>query len=193
MNTSDPAPFTLRRLLPNAPCGLGRASQRRAMTVPHLTPAVEAPTLAAAAHALRAKGLRVSSARRLVLQALFDARRPVSAEDIAGGLGGLLPRSDLASVYRNLETLEELGLVHHLHLGHGPGLYSPAGARAEFVVCERCGAFEAVSPQRLDAVRAAVRAAVGYEARFSHTPLAGLCPSCRAAGPVAGRPRHARP
>jgi Fe2+ or Zn2+ uptake regulation protein len=54
-----------------------------------------------------------------------------------------------------------------------------AGARHEFVVCERCGGFEPVSPAVLDGVRAAVREAVGYEARFNHFPLAGLCPACR--------------
>jgi nucleoside-diphosphate-sugar epimerase len=32
---------------------------------------------------------------------------PDTAEEIAAGLDGRLPRSDLASVYRNLETLEE--------------------------------------------------------------------------------------
>ena len=41
---------------------------------------------------------------------------------------GRLPRCDLASVYRNLETLEDAGLVRHMHLGHGPGLYGPARA-----------------------------------------------------------------
>ena len=41
------------------------------------------------------------------------------------------PASDLASVYRNLEHLEELGVVRHVHFGHGPGLYAlPAAASA---------------------------------------------------------------
>jgi Fur family ferric uptake transcriptional regulator len=47
----------------------------------------------------------------------------VTAERIAGGLDGALPPSDTASVDRNLETLEEIGLVRQVHLGHGPGLY----------------------------------------------------------------------
>ena len=77
--------------------------------------------------ALRARGLRVSAARRLLLAALFAADRPVSADELASGLSGRLPDSDLASIYRNLETLEELGVVRHVHIGHGPGLYAPAG------------------------------------------------------------------
>ena len=48
--------------------------------------------------------------------------------------------------------------------------------------CESCGAVRAVAPAELDAVRAAVLAAVGYRARFTHFPLAGLCPACATKG-----------
>jgi Fur family ferric uptake transcriptional regulator len=129
--------------------------------------------------ALRARGLRISSARRLVLEALFRAGGPVSADDIAGGLGGLVPRSDLASVYRNLETLEELGLVRHVHFGHGPGLYTLTGApEREYLLCEACGSVRPVPPAELDEVRARIREAFGHVARFSHFPIVGLCGDC---------------
>ena len=142
-------------------------------------PPLPAPTLEAAVSALRARGLRLSAARRLVLEALFAAEQPVGAEDIAGGLDGRLPPSDLASVYRNLETLAALGLVRHVHMGHGPGLYAPTQARArEYVSCERCGTYVALAPEVLDGVRAAVREACGYTAQFSHFPVVGLCPGC---------------
>ena len=86
---------------------------------------------------------------------------------------------DLASVYRNLDTLEEVGLVRHVHLGHGPGLYSLAGADTEFVTCERCGAYEAVEPRRLDAAKAAIERELGYRPRFTHFPIVGVCASCQ--------------
>ena len=79
--------------------------------------------------AVRRTGLRLTAARRLVLEALLAARQPISAEDIADGLGGKMTQSDIASVYRNLETLGELGLVRHFHAGHGPGRYVLAGLR----------------------------------------------------------------
>jgi Fur family ferric uptake transcriptional regulator len=145
------------------------------LTVSRLTPAVEAETPVAAAAVLRERGLRVSAARRELLDALFAADRPLSAEELAGD-------GDVASAYRNLEVLEEVGLVRHVHLGHGPGLYHPAGREREFVVCESCGAVRAVAPSELDDVRAAVLAAVGYRARFTHFPLAGLCPACATKG-----------
>jgi Fur family transcriptional regulator, ferric uptake regulator len=148
-----------------------------------LTPASCAgATPEAAVEALRARGHRASAARRLVLEALFAADGPMSADQIAGGIGGRVPRSDVASVYRNLETLEELGLVSHVHLGHGPGLYAlNHNGEREWLTCERCGDFRAVDPQALEGVRAAIQAAFGYRASFAHFPVVGLCPGCQAA------------
>jgi Fur family ferric uptake transcriptional regulator len=129
--------------------------------------------------AVRRTGLRLTAARRLVLEALLAAREPISAEEIADGLGGKMTQSDIASVYRNLETLGELGLVRHFHAGHGPGRYVLAGTGdREYLACESCGTLESVEPAALDAVREAVRELSGFEARFSHFPIVGLCPRC---------------
>jgi Fur family ferric uptake transcriptional regulator len=130
-----------------------------------------ADTLDSAIAALRARGLRVSAARRLVLEALFAAGEPVTVEELADGLGGRVPRSDVASTYRNLETLE--------HLGHGPGRY--ALARSEdhgYLACEQCDALIAADAEAFDPLRALVRDAFGFEARFGHFPIVGLCPAC---------------
>jgi Fur family ferric uptake transcriptional regulator len=145
---------------------------------------------------LRQRGLRLSAARRLVLEALFLADRPVTAEELAAGLGGQVPPSDLASTYRNLETLERHGLVRHVHLGHGPGRYALAGTgEREYLVCERCGALRAVRPAELEAIREHIRVTFGYVARFSHFPLVGLCGACAAAGEpdVPSENGHAHP
>ena len=149
------------------------------MTVAHFTPAGPAPTLASAIGAIRARGLRVSSIRRQILEELFAQEGPVSAETLAGRLA----RGDIASVYRNLERLEAIGLVRHVHLGHGPGLYAlRTRADVEFVTCERCGAFEAVDPVRLDAARALIERELGYRPRFSHFPIVGVCAGCARRG-----------
>src|SRR4051812_28149866 len=146
------------------------------MTVAPETPRRSFDDIEGALAILREHGLRVSSARRLVLQSLFASDGPATAEAIAGRSGLAL---DLASVYRNLETLERVGIVQHVHLGHGPGLYTLAGARErEYLVCDRCGRVEAVEADRLERTRDAIRADFGYEARFTHFPIVGVCAAC---------------
>jgi Fur family ferric uptake transcriptional regulator len=149
------------------------------MTVAPETPRQRFDDIAGALAVLRGNGLRISAARRMVLQALFTADAPASAEEIAqsANLAGLA--LDLASVYRNLETLERAGIVRHVHLGHGPGLYALAGGRErEYLVCDRCGRVEAVEPARLERTRQAIRADFGYEASFTHFPIVGICAAC---------------
>jgi Fur family ferric uptake transcriptional regulator len=133
---------------------------------------------------LREHGLRVSAARRLVVEALFAAQGPVSAERIAAGIAGRVPQSDPSSVYRNLERLQEVGLVRHVHLGHGPGMYVLAGSAREYLVCDSCDAVRAVDPSELDAIRAGIADTFGWEAGFTHFPIVGLCPDCRGEEPM---------
>lgn len=150
------------------------------MTLAPNAPPLECKTVAEAVAVLRDRGLRLSTARRLVLETLFAADGPVSAEHISRHLP-----LELSSVYRNLELLESHGLVRHMHLGHGPGLYAlRGGGEQEYLYCEHCGAVSAVGPRELDLVREHIRQRFGYEARFSHFPIVGTCSAC--AGPSQG-------
>jgi len=158
------------------------------MTVSSLRAPVHADSLETAYDVVRRAGLRLSAARRMVLQALFGAAGPITAERIASGLDGRYPPLEVASVYRNLETFETLGLVRHVHLGHGAGRYALSReTEHEYVLCEACGDARAIASAELDAVRAAVRAATGLDARFSHFPIVGTCAACRE-GPSRAHP-----
>lgn len=149
------------------------------MPAASLSPTLAAPDVAGALRAIRATGLRATAARRVLVEALFAADGAVTAQEIADGLGGRVTGGDLAAVYRNLELLERIGMVRHVHAGHEPARYALADrVETEFLRCERCDALQAVAPSSLAAVRDAVRAATGYEARFTHFPLVGLCPAC---------------
>jgi Fur family transcriptional regulator, ferric uptake regulator len=146
------------------------------VTTAHDAPPLKFTDLDGAIAALRERGLRLSASRRLVLETLFAADGPVSAEHIAGSLG-----ADVTSVYRNLDTLERNGLVRHVHLGHGPGLYALLGeGEREYLFCERCGAVRTVTPDELGPVRDDIHRRFGYEARFTHFPIVGTCAACSA-------------
>jgi Fur family ferric uptake transcriptional regulator len=150
------------------------------MTVPHDTRPLPAASAPAALASLRARGLRISASRRTVVEALFAADGPVGAEQIASGLGGRLPASDLGSVYRNLEALERAGLVRHVHAGHGAGRYALVTRQEDgYAACECCGVLQPLDADALVRVEAIVAAATGFEARLVHFPIIGRCPSCK--------------
>ncbi len=152
------------------------------VTVPGAGDAPEVEDLDSAISLMRERGMRVSAARRLVLEALLAADGPMSAEQIAEGIGGRVPSSDIASVYRNLQAFEDIGLVRHVHLGHGPGVHALAvtGER-EYLTCERCGDYRPVATNELDGVREQIERQFGYRASFTHFPIVGLCQDCAAA------------
>jgi len=116
--------------------------------------------------------------RRLMLDALYASSDPMTADRLAELVGGQTG-TDVASIYRNLDTLEEVGLVRHFHLGHSPGLYVRAGGGLqEYLVCESCRTIRAVEPDELDGLRGVLEREFGWEAHFTHDPIVGLCPDC---------------
>jgi Fur family ferric uptake transcriptional regulator len=150
---------------------------RPGLTFQSTGPTLQFESAEAVLRTLRERGLRISTARRMIVDYLFEAGTPVSAQQIAGGLERT--PLDLASVYRNLETLEEQGVVRHFHAGHAPGRYVLVGSgEPEYLACDRCGAIKEVDRSELDALRGDVQERFGYAVGFTHFPMVGTCPRC---------------
>jgi Fur family transcriptional regulator, ferric uptake regulator len=151
------------------------------MTVAPRHPPLAVGSLEDAARVVREAGGRLTAPRRAVLEALLTADGPVTAEQIADGLGGRLTRTEAVSVYRNLDWLEDIGIVRHAHVGHGAGLYQLAsGGEDAYLVCERCAGITRLDAERLRRVRIEIEEASGFHAHFDHFPIHGLCPACAA-------------
>lgn len=141
-----------------------------------------------AIRAVRGRGMRLSTPRRLVLEALFAADRPLSAPQLSQSLA-----IDVTSVYRNLELLERHGLVRHVHLGHGPGLWVLVGRQElEYLYCEKCEKVTPVAVEDLDPIRDQIRGRFGYTPRFTHFAIVGLCDKCAAPSTASARKRGRR-
>jgi Fur family ferric uptake transcriptional regulator len=144
------------------------------MTVAPDVPRLVVNDPAEAIRALRESGLRLSTARRLIIEALFAADGPVSAQHLARDLS-----LDESSVYRNLELLERQGLTRHVHLGHGPGLYALVGRDdGEYLYCEGCGKVTVVPPDQLQPVRDLIAQRFHHQTRFTHFAIVGVCEAC---------------
>lgn len=130
----------------------------------------DAPDLAAE---LRARGLRVTAQREKVLGAV-RALRHATPEQISESVESV----DVATVYRTLELLEELGLVKHTHLGHGAPSYRPAEDEHIHLVCHLCGTVSDVEPAVVDVLDDRLRTERGFVLDRAHFTVFGRCASC---------------
>lgn len=135
---------------------------------------------------LRVHGDRVTASRRAVVEALVAGGHHVTADEIvarvaaaaAGGCGGAGdPEAHRATVYRTLDRLEELGVVTHVHLGHGPSTFHLDDRPHHHAVCASCGAVVEVPLDALDDLTSRLRDDHGFELS-PHFALTGRCSSC---------------
>lgn len=128
---------------------------------------------------VRERGGRVTSARRLLLHALFDAPRHWTAEELAEVIQTQAPDISLSTIYRNLDELEQMGVIVHAHLGHGPATYHLATSAHSHFVCEDCNTtFEAPDVLFKGLSRSAM-AQFGFEINPHHFAIFGRCKDCR--------------
>ncbi len=127
---------------------------------------------------IRSAGDRVTVARRAVVAALLASDGHATAEGLLARVQADHPEVHQATIYRNLEALERLGLVEHTHFGHGPAVYHLADALHQHLVCEVCGIVTEVPPTLLDPVEEAVRTTYGFVMRSRHFAVVGRCATC---------------
>lgn len=127
---------------------------------------------------MRASGVRVTAARRAVVQALVDAHDHVTADDLAAAVATATPDVHRSTVYRTLDALEKLGVVTHVHLGHGRAVYHLTDHLHQHAVCEACGHVVQLSDDVMHAVQQRVRRDTGFEIDPHHFALVGRCAHC---------------
>ena len=128
---------------------------------------------------VREQGGRVTSSRRLLLHALFDAPRHWTAEELAEAVQIQAPDIHLSTIYRNLEELERMGVIVHAHLGHGPATYHLAASAHSHFVCEECNtSFEAPDELFITLSKSA-NDRFGFEINPHHFAIFGRCRDCQ--------------
>jgi Fur family ferric uptake transcriptional regulator len=133
---------------------------------------------------LRAGGTRVTGARRLLLECLYDGQGHRTAEELAAQVQARAPDVHLSTVYRNLDELERLGMVVHSHLGHGPATYHLEEESHGHLVCERCGSTVEAPDDVFAGLARTVRRRFGFLVDPHHFALLGTCGACATPSPV---------
>jgi len=140
--------------------------------------------LDAATEAARAAQKPLSGTRLAVLKALLGAHTPQGAYELRDALHEEGLRLQPVQVYRALDALRTLGLVHRVESRNafiactaGPGCREP-----QLLICSGCGRVAELGDDAVEEVVRVAAARTGFDISHAQIELTGLCPRCRAAG-----------
>jgi Fur family transcriptional regulator, ferric uptake regulator len=133
---------------------------------------------------LHARGERMTRPREVVLQVLAADPRHLSAEEVVVAVAERDPAVHRASVYRTLDALGALGVVQHVHLGHGATTYHLVDDAQEHLhlQCVGCGSITDAPPSLLRGVAADLDRTYAFALDLGHIALSGRCADCHEAG-----------
>lgn len=135
---------------------------------------------------LRARGYRLTPQRQLVLQAV-NRLEHATPDEIRTEVGRTAAGVNISTVYRTLELLEELSLVTHTHLGHGPPTYHAATDDEHLhLVCRRCGSVTEADVGVAAPLVDALAGTHGFDTDVKHFAIFGSCAACSDPTPTRG-------
>jgi Fur family transcriptional regulator, ferric uptake regulator len=131
---------------------------------------------------LRARGLRWTPQRRILVEVLSRTDGHVTGAELVERCRTIDPDTIPSTVYRTLDVLEELGVLSHSHGADGREEFHVLPAEEHgHLYCRRCGGqweLAADDPAVVASLRG-FEAARGFEIDVSHLTLIGRCATCR--------------
>lgn len=128
---------------------------------------------------VRQRGGRVTTSRRAIVSALLDADDHVTAEALADAVQRAHPDVHQSTVYRTLDTLTEMGVIDHVHLGHGAAVYHFTDHAHHHLVCQDCGHVIELPLATLTPLQRRIARDYDFHLDGTHFALAGHCADCR--------------
>jgi Fe2+ or Zn2+ uptake regulation protein len=125
-------------------------------------------------------GLRVTDHRVTVLGAVAKVKQPVTVYELVETLRKK-NNIDQATVYRNLSSLHEVGLLRRLDFNHGHAHYELETGRASHqLVCHHCETIEKIEGISVDdAVKKMLKKSKKFKNVTTHSiEIYGLCKKC---------------
>ena len=134
-------------------------------------------TDASLAAVLRAKGLRLTAQRQLVLEAVHELGH-ATPDQVHAKVAEVAAGVNITTVYRTLDLLEELGVLSHAHLESGAEYHRRSESRHVHLTCSSCGAEASLSLAEADELQSLIGRHRGFRADLTHFAISGLCARC---------------
>ena len=149
------------------------------------TTTTQAETTGAIDAELRSRGLRCTSARRLILGALRETYDHPTVEELSSSLSEQGNGVSVATIYQNLNRLADVGLVTRFLDSQGLLRFDANLAHHHHMLCTACGRVADIEVSEREASQLDV---VADDLAAEHTTwqlenaqleLRGICPTCQ--------------
>ena len=144
-------------------------------------PSRRQPALAALTGRLRQQARKITGPRAAILEILRRQPHPLTNRDILAAL----PKGqcNLATIYRAMHLLEEMGMVKRFDFGDGAARFELVGegddGHHHHLICTRCAGvveIEECFPRRIER---RIAAANGFKRVTHKLEFFGVCPACQ--------------
>jgi Fur family ferric uptake transcriptional regulator len=128
---------------------------------------------------MRASGYRVTPQRKVILDAICEARSGAPIDEILHRLRTKAPRLNRATVYRNLAFLQRMRLVNSSGTGKAR-MFEIAGLEPHHhLLCRICGRVTELDRKRINRLKRALLQDCCFEIDDHHLSFSGVCRRCR--------------
>ena len=128
---------------------------------------------------LRQSGHRLTPQRELILRAVQKLGH-ATPDEVLTEVREHSQAVNASTVYRNLEVLEQLGLVKHAHLSDRSPTYHSVGGHEHFhLVCRKCERVISVEAHEAHPFLDKLDTELGFAADVGHLTVHGLCSDCK--------------
>ena len=129
---------------------------------------------------LRESGHRLTPQRELVLAAV-ETLGHATPDEVYAEVRTHSSAINLSTVYRTLELLDELGLIHHAHLSdRAPTYHSTSGHEHSHLVCRSCRRVISIGADDMETTLGPLAGRHGFVPDYGHLTVFGACADCAA-------------
>ncbi|MCC7432406.1 transcriptional repressor [Candidatus Peregrinibacteria bacterium] len=138
---------------------------------------------------MKKNNLKLTKPRLMVIEFLADEQKAMTPYEIRDNLAINKRKADVVTLYRVLDELEKIGLVHKvITLGryvrcNDQGLedvdHQDLDSCHHYLICERCHKVEEISGEDLSTIEKKIAKNNGFQIKSHTLEFLGLCKTCQ--------------
>lgn len=138
----------------------------------------------------REKGLALTHQREIIYRALSSTRTHPSPEAIFEVVKEQIPSISLGTVYKNIKTFVESGLLKEVSEHHGSLRLDANMSPHHHLVCSECKAILDLEETEVEPVRLKRRLPGGFRVHRFSVEVIGLCATCAGKAAAGRKAKH---